>query len=127
MTRQTQQRDAIWEAFQAVGRPMSPAEVLEHAQQAVPGLGMSTVYRNLRRLEDEGLIVTVHVPGEADRYETAKAAEHHHHHFHCESCGKVYDIEGCPGGLSGMLPEGFKLSSHEISMSGLCSECAASA
>ncbi len=102
---------------------MSPAEIHEHAQQAVPGLGMATVYRNLRKLEREERIVPVHVPGEPDRYETAKAAEAHHHHFHCEVCGKVYDITGCPGGLADLLPKGFELTAHEISMRGRCEAC----
>jgi Fur family transcriptional regulator, ferric uptake regulator len=123
MSRQTQQRDAIWNAFEATGRPMSPQEVLELAQQAVPGLGLSTVYRNLRKLEEEQRIVPVHVPGQPDRYETSKAASDHHHHFHCDSCGKLFDITGCPGGLKQLLPKGFVLKGHEISMHGQCADC----
>lgn len=123
MSRQTQQRDAIWKAFESAGRPISPQEVLDLAQSEVPGLGLSTVYRNIRRLEEEQMIVSVHVPGQPDRYETSRAAEHHHHHFHCDTCGKVFDITGCPGGLKQLLPKGFVLKGHEISMHGQCSDC----
>ncbi len=122
--KQTQQRGAIWAAFETARRPISPQEVLELARATVPALGLSTVYRNLRRLESEAMIVAVHVPGEPDRYETAQAAADHHHHFHCESCGKVFDITGCPGGIAEMLPKGFELRDHEISMRGVCDECA---
>lgn len=124
VNKQTQQRGAIWEAFETARRPISPQEVLELARGAVPALGLSTVYRNIRRLESEAMIVAVHVPGEPDRYETAHAASEHHHHFHCQTCGKVYDITGCPGGLAEMLPEGFELRDHEISMRGVCAQCA---
>ena len=48
----------------------------------------------------------------------------HHHHFHCRICDRFYDVEGCPGGLSSMLPEGFELESHELTLLGRCAACA---
>lgn len=123
MARMTRQRQAIEEAFHAAARPLSPHEVHLAASREIADLGLSTVYRTLRRLEEEGLIVPVDVPGEAPRYELSKAAEHHHHHFHCDKCGKVYDIHGCPTGLAKLLPRGFTLSSHTIVLHGICAAC----
>jgi Fur family ferric uptake transcriptional regulator len=120
----TRQRQAIERAFEHAARPLSPQEVLEAATSEDGDLVLSTVYRTLRRLEEEGRIVAVDVPGEPPRYELAAAAEHHHHHFHCDVCGKVYDIHGCPTGLASLLPRGFVLSSHTIVLHGRCAACA---
>ena len=48
--KKTRQRDAIRAAFEAAGRPLSTEEVLDSAQQQVEGLGIATVYRNIRPL-----------------------------------------------------------------------------
>ncbi|MFK7961668.1 MAG: transcriptional repressor [Phycisphaerales bacterium] len=66
------------------------------------------------------------VPGQADRYEPASVAAKHHHHFRCEQCDRVFDIDGCPGRLGRMLPSGFELTGHEISLWGRCVSCVGS-
>ena len=43
--------------LEASVRPLLPTEILEAAQQAVPALGLATVYRNLKRLADDGYAV----------------------------------------------------------------------
>ena len=43
MSRKTPQREAIREAIEAADRPLSPQEILELAQRAVPQLGIATV------------------------------------------------------------------------------------
>lgn len=124
MPRVTRQRSAIERAFARAGRPLSPGEVLALAAREVPHVNLSTVYRTLKRLADEGAIAPVSVPGEPPRYELSHVAEHHHHHFHCRQCGRVYDLSGCPTGLSKLLPRGFVLESHTLVLHGLCGQCA---
>lgn len=121
--RQTRQQAAVRNAVEKAGRPLSVEEIHEKALTEVPSLGVSTVYRALRRLEEDGVIVGVNVPGQPDRYETADAAATHHHHFHCEACDRVFDIAGCVGGLEKLLPDGFVLEGHELTLSGRCSRC----
>ena len=101
---------------------MSPQEILEQASKEVPTVGIATVYRTLRALEDLGEIVAVELPGEPPRYELA--GKQHHHHFMCESCGRAFDIDACPGDLAQMTPKGFKLKRHDITLFGICVECA---
>jgi Fur family ferric uptake transcriptional regulator len=121
MERDTQQRRAIWSAFEGSGRPLSPREVLEMAQALRPGLGIATVYRALKAWMEEGRLAQVDLPGEPPRYEpTGKG---HHHHFHCKTCDRVYELEGCPDGLRRMTPEGFSLESHEVVLYGRCAQC----
>jgi Fur family ferric uptake transcriptional regulator len=121
MERKTRQRDAIRNVFTRVGRPLGPHEILEHAQHEVPGLGIATVYRNVKSLVEEGLLAPIDIPGQPTCYEAAGLA--HHHHFHCRACGKVFDVQGCPGELHKLSPPGFAVESHEVILYGRCSLC----
>ena len=122
--RNTKQLEAIRSVIDDAGRPLSIEEIHEAASHGVPSLGLRTVYRTIRRLQDDGAVANFSVPGAADRYEPAHVASKHHHHFHCRICDRFYDVEGCPGGLSSMLPEGFELESHELTLLGRCAACA---
>jgi Fur family ferric uptake transcriptional regulator len=121
--RSTRQRSAIRTAVDAAGRPLLAQEVLELAQQEVPGLGLATVYRNLKSLTEAAELRVVQLPGENPRYE--RMGHHHHHHFQCRACGKVFDVHACPGDLSKLAPPGFTVDDHEITLYGQCAECGA--
>lgn len=122
MERNTRQRSAIRDAIATAERPLLPQEVLDAAQQASPGLGLATVYRNLKALLEEGEVCAVNLPGENPRYEIAGG--HHHHHFQCRQCQRVFDVHACPGDLGRLAPPGFKVEAHEITLYGQCSDCA---
>ncbi len=123
MQRETRQRKAIRRALIEAGHPLSPREIHEAAGALVDGLGIATVYRNVNALLEEGWLVAVELPGEAPRYE--RAGKEHHHHFHCRKCDRVYEVEGCPGNIKSVTPEGFQLERHEFVLYGLCLSCAA--
>jgi Fur family transcriptional regulator, ferric uptake regulator len=123
MQRETRQRQAIRRAFTEAGHPLSPKELHEAARSFVQGLGIATVYRNLNALQEEGWIEAVELPGQPPRYEVA--GKDHHHHFHCRSCDRVYEVEGCPGNVASVTPDGFQLEDHEMVLYGLCVRCAA--
>lgn len=123
MERATRQRAALRDALAAAGRPLLPEELLEAAQAQVPGLGIATVYRNLKLLLAEGELRVVQLPGANARYEFAAHA--HHHHFQCRQCDKVFDVHACPGDLAALAPRGFTVEDHELTLYGRCSACAA--
>jgi Fur family ferric uptake transcriptional regulator len=127
--RKTKQREAIRRVLESAGRPLAPGEVLAGAAPAAPGLGMATVYRNLKAMTADGSLRAVELAGEAARYEVAHL--HHHDHFRCSACSRVFDIEcamdGIPGGAAAMVPNGFRVESHELVLRGLCAECASKA
>jgi Fur family ferric uptake transcriptional regulator len=122
MERDTRQRRAIRRVLASSGRPLSPQEVLSAAHRHVPGLGLATVYRNLRTLLQEGEIMAVEVPGEAARYEPA--GKGHHHHFRCRRCHRLYEVMGCRPAAVGRPPRGFVAESHEVVWYGRCASCA---
>jgi Fur family ferric uptake transcriptional regulator len=121
MERNTQQRQAILSALRKAKRPLSVQELLESAQKRCPGLGVATVYRNVKALLAEEELVSVDMPGGVVLYEIPDAE--HHHHFSCLKCSKVFDIEACRFNFQKLIPDGFQLSRHEILLSGLCRAC----
>ena len=137
MERQTRQRQAVLDAIDQAGRALAPAEILELAQQSVASLNLSTIYRHLNALQDEARVVKVLLPGQAAaRFEAVCHGEHdahgarghddsahHHHHFHCNRCDRVYPLHSCPGSMQDLVPKGFLVEAHEITLSGLCAEC----
>ena len=103
------------------GRPLTPREVLDKAHGHVPNMGIATVYRTVKALMEEGWLSAVEMPGQPQRYE--RAGKEHHHHFNCNRCGRTFEMDGCPGGLDSMVPDGFKMETHEVFIYGLCEEC----
>ena len=107
MERNTRQRQAIRRIFEENDRPLSPQEVLPAAQSYAPGLGIATVYRNVKALLEDGWLESVSLPGEPPRYEIA--GKRHHHHFRCRCCDRVFEINGCYTNLLQLTPRGFRL------------------
>lgn len=121
MERRTPQRTAIEEALRHAGRPLTPQELLELSRARVKSINLATIYRTLKMLTDSGDAVSVHILGESPRFEAAHIG--HHHHFRCDDCGKVYDIAGCMGSMASLVPPGFKVREHEITLFGTCAAC----
>ena len=121
MERNTVQRRAIHQVLEASGRPLGPPEIHELSRQLVPGMGIATVYRTIKRLLDERWLDPVELPGEAPRYELA--GKEHHHQFRCNACDRVFDLVGCPEGLGKITPKGFHLEGHELYLFGRCQDC----
>lgn len=121
--RMTRQREAILEAIRSAGGPLSVAEVHRVAGREIEGLGIATVYRNLRNLRDEGMIVAVELPGEDPRYEPVGRG--HHHHFLCTECERTFDLEGCPVDVpeGATLPGGYRVRGHSLTFYGSCERC----
>lgn len=123
MTRDTRQRRAIRSVFVEADGPLGPQEVLDRAQADVPGIGLATVYRTIKLMLDDQELKAVDLPGEPARYEPADRTGHHHF-FKCDACGRVYEVQGCVSNPSGLAPDGFRVSRHEIVLYGTCANCA---
>jgi Fur family ferric uptake transcriptional regulator len=120
-TRNTRQKAAIREAFVQADRPLSPEETLSYAQEQVEGISIATVYRNIGALVQDKWLLPVDIPGDSTRYEVA--GKEHHHHFHCNTCGKVFELHGCDLDTKPKLPRGFRATSHELFLYGVCADC----
>jgi len=119
--RMTEQRRAILAAFKHGERPLSPDELHSLANQHVRKINLTTIYRNLKAMLEQGEIVAVAMLGKSTRYELSGLD--HHHHFLCDKCDRVFDIPGCPGSMQSHAPEGFAVHSHELMLIGCCRSC----
>jgi len=120
--RDTAQRRAIKRTLQEAGRPLGALELLEASKAHAPGLGIATVYRNIKALLADGSVSAVELPGEPPRYESA--GKGHHHHFRCERCLRVFELDGaCVPDLRRALPRGFRATAHEVLVHGVCAGC----
>ncbi|MBA4049989.1 MAG: transcriptional repressor [Cyanobacteria bacterium PR.023] len=121
MERNTQQRQAILKAFEIAERPLAVQEILDLAQGDCPGLGVATIYRNLKALVGDKKLIVVDMPGGVALYELPGG--HHHHHFSCNGCQKVFDVDGCGLNVKNLVPSGFTLKRHEVLLYGFCDSC----
>jgi Fur family transcriptional regulator, ferric uptake regulator len=152
MERQTRQQHAVMQAIRDSGRSLSPQDVWLLSQRVVPRINLSTVYRQLKTLLDQGHVVRVQLPGQAPRFEAAHLAPpasargrrviplreggadrspahalSHHHHFHCLSCEQVFPLHACPGGMEKLVPRGYEVQRHDLTLHGRCPRCVSGA
>ena len=121
MKRITKQRTAILKFLSETGRPLSIDEILAYASTEIPQINLSTIYRTIKTLIQEEKIVLIELPGEKSCYKIS--SKEHHHYFLCDSCNKIYFITQCPRKLSQIVPKGFQLLGHSITLNGFCSDC----
>lgn len=121
MERRTPQRHILRNVFKKAARPLSAQEALIEAKKTLPRLGLATAYRAINEMLEEGFLNVVSLPGDFQRFEISK--REHHHFFQCNACDKVYDVEGCPGNIPKVVPQGFHLESHELILYGVCQSC----
>jgi Fur family transcriptional regulator, ferric uptake regulator len=119
--RNTKQRFAIRKIFEVENRPFTAEEIFELAQVTIPNIGLATVYRTLKEFQEEDFISSVELPGRTPSFE--RKIKKHRHHFVCRECDHTYPIEKCPGGFSKLIPEGFQLEDHALTLFGICREC----
>ncbi len=118
--RNSKQRDAVLQDLQLRYDHPTAEDVYLSVKKAVPSISLATVYRNLKLLESEGLILRI-TTGDSDRYD---GHTHNHYHFTCKDCRQVIDLEF--GDSSSVpLPKGFDgvITGHSLMFFGLCSNC----
>ena len=122
--RNTRQRRAILRALGEFPDPVTAEEISLRVHRDVPGIALSTVYRNLERMVEIGEVTrTVFEDGIA-RYEIP--APVHGHYLICTCCNRKVRIEHCP--LHTLTKEieretGFLIQDHQLQIYGLCPSC----
>jgi Fur family transcriptional regulator, ferric uptake regulator len=87
--------------------------------------GLTTVYRSLESLVQQGLVQAVDLGDGERRYELVHPGEHHHHLI-CEGCRKSVHLDEC---LLEQFEEnikanyGFVIKSHVLELFGTCKDC----
>ena len=89
-----------------------------------------TLYRTLKSFEEKGLIHRIANDTDVIEYALCKEDCHEHDHkhsdehahFRCEKCTKTFCLEGV--GIPDLhIPEGFKASTFQLLVTGICLKC----
>jgi Fur family ferric uptake transcriptional regulator len=118
----------VLEALFAADAPVAAADIAAGLDGRVTPLDPSTVYRNLERLQELGVVTHVHVGHGAGLYALDRGPEHDY--LVCERCGRVTalppealdDVRALVRDLSG-----YAVRFHHFPLHGVCADCAAAA
>jgi Fe2+ or Zn2+ uptake regulation protein len=123
--RLTRPRRLVLEVVRATDRHPTAEWVHRLVRRALPRVSLGTVYRNLRRLVDAGLLTEI--PGPQARFD---GNLEEHHHFTCTGCGAMLDLPadlvGAQGrALAGRLAaaRGLAVTHHRLELYGRCAAC----
>jgi Fur family ferric uptake transcriptional regulator len=118
----TQQREAIVDAFLRTSGHVALEDLLSSARRKHPRVGLATVYRTVKLLEEAGIAAARHFGPGQTLYEVAEGRAHHDHLI-CDSCGFITEfendeIEVLQDNAARRL--GFNMLRHRHELFGLC-------
>lgn len=117
----TPQRQRVYDVLHEKRDHPTAEEVFIRAKHGMPDISMATVYNCLDALVKSGLARQVTLERGATRF-CPNMAEHAH--FHCDTCGRVFDVALAPDSTLLPLPKGFKINRCDIAAHGICADCA---
>jgi Fe2+ or Zn2+ uptake regulation protein len=123
MNRQTKQREAILKLLRGTHSHPTADQIYDEVRIEIPNISKGTVYRNLKVLQEMGLVSELNLNDTVSRFE---AKQESHYHFRCEKCGRVFDVdESIDKELDQRIARrtGFKISYHQLEFRGLCHDC----
>ncbi len=118
--RNTKQKEAIIAAVNNTKTHPTADEIYSALKPEHEKLSLGTVYRNLNKFSENGLIKKISVPGLGDRFDFNTSD---HEHFICIDCGKVFDAK-LSGSLTSMVTsQDIEVTHYALMLYGHCSEC----
>lgn len=127
-TRNTRQKQLILDCMKnAGGAHMTVEEIYDRIRKEHQHISIATVYRNLRLLEERGVVKKVYVTDDSlAYYEMSDSSPHSHHHLVCRRCGAILDFEAdLLESLEKLIEstKGFKIQDHRVIFYGICENC----
>lgn len=123
MTRYSKQREAILHILKNTKSHPTAAWVYDRMREQMPNVSLGTVYRNLRKLTEEGTIISF-TPGDGvERFDADTAP---HHHLKCEQCGAVVDLPFVPAdSITAQIEEisDCRITGSDLMFFGICGGC----
>ena len=121
--RQTRQRGVILEVVRSTMDHPTADWVYRQTRRHLPRISLGTVYRNLKRLAEQGIIREIHTGGHPARFDGNTGR---HYHIRCLGCGKVNDL---PMSVDTRFEEeagramNYRVVGHQLEVQGLCPAC----
>ncbi len=110
----------------------TPEEMLEALRTRGEPMSIATLYQNLAKLSEAGVIGRFVGPDGVSRYD---AVTDPHHHLVCEVCGRMVDVRAA-GPLAEVVPQAvfpedagelarWQVKGHKVEFVGVCPACQA--
>lgn len=121
----TRAQRAVLGALGADSAFLSAQEIHARLRTGTDAVGLTSVYRALQALADDGAVDVVRTPGGELAYRRC-ASSAHHHHLVCTSCGATVEVEA--PALEAWVAEvaranDYDVSSHTLEVTGTCRRC----
>lgn len=119
----SRQREIILETLRENVVHPTAEYLYELVKEKDPNMSLATMYRNLNKLADNGIIKKI------EGLETSSHFDHNtheHYHFICDKCKKVFDVpfEIAPDVAAKTEQKtGFTVKGYDIAIHGICSSC----
>ncbi len=119
----TNQREIILEELRRLKTHPTADELYEVVKKRLPRISIATVYRNLERLSEAGIIHKLEYGGRQKRFDGDVRP---HSHVFCVRCGRISDVDTVEGlSVRAMVldPKGFEIIEGSLQFEGICPEC----
>lgn len=119
----SRQRECILNVLKGTDTHPTAAWVYERVKNEIPNISLGTVYRNLARLSDDGVILRISGDDGVERYD---ARVKPHYHMLCRLCGGVSDVFiDYADELDRSAEElcDCKIDRHRLMFYGVCNKC----
>jgi Fur family ferric uptake transcriptional regulator len=126
MARTTRQRAAVRAVFAGLEGFHSAQEVHGLLRSTGDPVGLSTVYRTVQAMADDGELDSIRTDSGEALYR--RCSRQHHHHLVCRGCGLTVEVAGpaveqWADRVAG--EHGFADISHTLEIFGTCADCRA--
>ena len=122
--KQFRKRNAILECLRHTDVHPSAETLHEMLQKDNPDISLATVYRNLARFKNQGIITSIGAVNGIERFD---ARTDPHVHFVCSCCEAVVDLPQMetPESLCSQVSNetGARIDSCQLIFTGVCSSC----
>ncbi|MCZ2814137.1 transcriptional repressor [Modestobacter sp. VKM Ac-2979] len=124
MIRNTRQRTAVNAVFDELEGFHSAQEVHARMRASGDSIGLSTVYRAVQALVEDGELDSIRTDAGEAIYR--RCSTRHHHHLVCRACGRTEEVEGptVERWADRVAAEhGFVDVTHTLEIFGTCAAC----
>ena len=119
----TTRQQQILEELNNCADEISGQQIHRSLIEASSNMGLTTVYRHLRVLQQKGLVRCRNLPTGEALYSPVNRV---HHHLTCVDCGQTLVLKSCPIKnieLPKTQTKNFELLFHTLEFFGLCKSC----
>jgi Fur family ferric uptake transcriptional regulator len=116
-------QERLLSELQRAGSELSGQELHARLRGGDGAMGLATVYRHLRQLQQRGVVRCRHLPSGEALYAPSERDEHH---LTCVDCGSTRVLPHCPVHNVHLHAEdlaGFQPLFHTLEFFGLCGSC----